>query len=225
MGPCAGGASLPGDEDVLSWARRPAPSSRTDVIKTVTGEEGTWRSLAGAMAQQHKSESAHFACDERTRVSRHELPVEIPAPEKTRDTAEGDADGRPESDGSELDLIVPTAPTSPTKRDVVRLIVDARVLRGHDTGTQHRCGFARLEQATPREIVGHQPTSCRRARHRLLEQSCAVRAHVRPFNIPMITFKTSPGFLPGTQPGWGGIIATAEAAVRLHRGGRSRRSP
>ena len=68
------------------------------------------------------------------------------------------------------------------------------------------CGFARVDGHVV-GIVGNQPqVLAGEPRHRRVREGRQVRAHVRPFNIPLVTFVDVPGFLPGTDQEYGGII-------------------
>jgi propionyl-CoA carboxylase beta chain len=81
-----------------------------------------------------------------------------------------------------------------------------RVLRGPRALRQNIvCGFSRLD-GFPVGIVGNQPAPRRRARHRGLEKAARFVRTCDAFNVPIVTFTDVPGFLPGTDQEWNGII-------------------
>jgi propionyl-CoA carboxylase beta chain len=92
--------------------------------------------------------------------------------------------------------------------DVVRRIVDdGEFFEVHELWAENVvCGFARLG-GHPVGVVGNQPrTLAGRARHRLVGEGARFVRFCDGFNIPLVTFVDVPGFLPGTQQEWGGII-------------------
>ena len=124
----------------------------------------------------------------------------------------------------ELDAVVPDNPNKPyDMRDVIRLIVDdGEFLEVHEHYARNIvCGFARLDGVAV-GIVGNQPAALAGVLD--IDASAKAARFVRTcdaFNIPIITFVDVPGFLPGTEQEWGGIIrhgakllyAYAEATV------------
>jgi propionyl-CoA carboxylase beta chain len=109
----------------------------------------------------------------------------------------------------ELDGIVPAQPNKPYDvRDVVRHIVDdGEFYEVHEHfATNIVCGFARLDGYAV-GIVGNQPA--RNAGVLDIDASVKGARFVRTcdaFNVPLLTFCDVPGFLPGTDQEWGGII-------------------
>jgi propionyl-CoA carboxylase beta chain len=196
-----------------------------DVIKTVTGEEPTFEELGGAMTHNSRSGVAHFASDdeesclEDVRYLFSFLPQNNL--EQTPRVLPTDDPGRMEE---ALDGVVPDQPNKPyDMRDVVRMIVDdGEFLEVHEHYAQNIiCGFARLNGYAI-GVVGNQP----KAMAGVLDIDASEKGarFVRfcdAFNIPILTMCDVPGFLPGTQQEWGGIIrhgakllyAFAEATV------------
>jgi propionyl-CoA carboxylase beta chain len=228
MGPCAGGAVYsPAITDFVFMVEGSSYMFITgpDVVKTVTGEEVTFEELGGASTHAAKSGVAHFisadeqACLEDARYLLSFLPQNNldPAPYfEPSDPADREE--------SELDTLIPDHPNKPydMKQVICRIVDDAELLEVHERWAENVvCGFARLG-GHPVGIVGNQP----RTLAGVLDIDSSVKAarFVRfcdAFNLPLVTFVDVPGFLPGTQQEWGGIIrhgakllyAFAEATV------------
>src|SRR5213593_4439826 len=213
MGPCAGGAVYsPAITDFVFMVDGTSYMFITgpDVVKTVTGEEVTFEELGGASTHATKSGVAHFttpdekSCLEDARYLLSFLPQNNLDPPPYADPS----DPR-EREEPELDTLIPDNPNKPyDMHDVVRRIVDdGDFLEVHELWAENIvCGFARLG-GHPVGVVGNQP----RTLAGVLDIDSSVKAarFVRfcdAFNIPLVTFVDVPGFLPGTQQEWGGII-------------------
>jgi acetyl-CoA carboxylase carboxyltransferase component len=213
MGPCAGGAVYsPAMTDFIFMVKNTSHMFITgpDVIKTVTGEEPTFEELGGAMTHNTKSGVAHFAaeneeeCLEDVRYLMSFLPLnnleKPPRFEPSDDPQRMDLD---------LDKVVPADPQRPyDMRDVVAHVVDdGDFFEVHKHYAENIIvGFSRLN-GHPIGVVGNQP----RALAGVLDIDSSVKGarFVRfcdAFNIPLLTFCDVPGFLPGTNQEWGGII-------------------
>jgi propionyl-CoA carboxylase beta chain len=228
MGPCAGGAVYsPAITDFVFMVEGTSYMFITgpDVVKTVTGEEVTFEELGGATTHASKSGVAHFiAPDERTcledaRYLLSFLPQNDMEPAPFAETADPLDREEPE-----LDTLVPDNPNKPyDMHDVIRRVVDdGDFMEVHELWAENLvCGFARLA-GHPVGIVGNQPRSLAG----VLDINSSVKGarFVRfcdAFNLPLVTFVDVPGFLPGTNQEWGGIIrhgakllyAFAEATV------------
>ena len=230
MGPCAGGAVYsPAMTDFIFMVKETSHMFITgpEVIKTVTGEEVEFEELGGAMTHNSKSGVAHFAaedeesCLEDVRYLMSFLPLnnleEPPHYPSTDD---------PDREDPELDTFVPDDPNKPyDMREVVKKIVDdEEFFEVHEHFARNIiCGFSRLD-GFPVGVVGNQPAF--KAGVLDIEASEKAARFVRTcdaFNIPLITFTDVPGFMPGTDQEWGGIIrrgakllyAYAEATVPL----------
>jgi propionyl-CoA carboxylase beta chain len=228
LGPCAGGAVYsPAITDFILMTRETSYMFVTgpDVIKTVTHEEVTKQDLGGAMTHNATSGVAHFIsrddaeCCAMIRELLSFLPsnnLEDPPRHATNDPV----DRREES----LNNIVPEDPLKPYDiKDVIHAVVDdGYFFEVHEHYAKNIVvGFARFE-GRPVGIVANQPAFLAGT----LEINASVKAArlVRfcdAFNVPLITFEDVPGFLPGTQQEYGGIIkhgakllfAFAEATV------------
>jgi propionyl-CoA carboxylase beta chain len=213
MGPCAGGAVYsPAMTDFILMVEGSSYMFITgpDVVKTVTGEEVTQEELGGALAHATKSGVAHLtapseeAALEDARYLLSFLPQNnaSPAPhDPPSDSVDREA--------PELDELVPDEPTKPydIKRVITAVVDDGEFLEIQPLFAENIvCGFARLGGYSV-GIVGNQP----KALAGVLDISSSEKAarFVRTcdaFNIPLITFVDVPGFLPGTEQEWGGII-------------------
>jgi propionyl-CoA carboxylase beta chain len=213
MGPCAGGAVYsPAMTDFIFMVKETSHMFITgpDVIRTVTGEEVEFEELGGAMSHNSKSGVAHFAaedeesCLEDVRYLTGFLPsnnLEMPPRVEPYDD--------PERREEALETIVPADPQKPyDMREVVSLIVDdGDFFEVHEHFAQNIiCGFARLD-GMPIGIVGNQPKHLAGVLD--IEASEKAARFVRTcdaFNVPLVTFTDVPGFLPGTDQEWNGII-------------------
>ena len=228
MGPCAGGAVYsPAITDFIYMVKETSHMFITgpDVIKTVTGEEPTFEELGGAMTHNTKSGVAQFACDDEdhclddVRYLMSFLPQNnMELPPRVQPT---DDPGRMDP---ELDSAVPDNPNKPyDMRDVIRHIVDdGEFYEVHEHYARNIVvGLSRLN-GIPIGIVGNQPAALAGVLD--IDSSEKAARFVRTcdaFNIPILTFCDVPGFLPGTNQEWGGIIrrgakllyAFAEATV------------
>lgn len=213
MGPCAGGAVYsPAMTDFVFMSKNTSYMFITgpDVIKSVLGEEVTFEALGGAMAHNEKSGVAHFACDndghaiERIKELLSYLPdnnMEEPPIVETGDS--------PERLCPELDSIVPDKATaSYDMKDVIRSIVDMGVfLEPHEYYAKNMIiALGRLNGRTI-GIIANQPTvlaGCLDVDSS--DKACRFIRFCDAFNIPLLTIADVPGYLPGTQQEWSGII-------------------
>jgi propionyl-CoA carboxylase beta chain len=228
MGPCAGGAVYsPAITDFIFMTRDTSYMFVTgpDVIKTVTHEEVTKQELGGAMTHNAVSGVAHFVSrDDRECLAMiRELMGFLPANNLEDPPRRACSDPITRAD-ARLDHLVPEDPMQPYDiKDVIHAVVDeADFFEVHEHFAKNIVvGFARLD-GRPVGIVANQPAFLAG----VLDISASVKGarFVRfcdAFNIPLITFEDVPGFLPGTQQEFGGIIkhgakllfAFAEATV------------
>ncbi len=228
MGPCAGGAVYsPAITDFIFMVKDTSYmfSTGPDVIKTVTHEEVTKEDLGGAKAHSTKSGVAHFTFDseEATLRAVRELLSFIPLNNADDPPAQPCSDDVGRRD-EVLKTIVPDNPNKPYDiKDVIKAVVDDRhFFEIHQHYAENMAvGFARLN-GRPVGVVANQPAVLAG----VLDIGASVKGarFVRfcdAFNIPLLTFVDVPGFLPGTDQEWGGIIkhgakllfAFAEATV------------
>jgi propionyl-CoA carboxylase beta chain len=228
MGPCAGGAVYsPAITDFVFMVEGSSYMFITgpDVVKTVTGEEVTFEELGGAATHAAKSGVAQFtaadegACLEDARYLLSFLPQnnidKLPRAVATDPSDREDAG---------LDALIPDSANKPyDMHDVIRRVIDdGEFLEVHERWAANIvCGFARLGGIAV-GVVGNQPSVLAGVLD--IDASNKAARFVRTcdaFNIPLVTFVDVPGFLPGTEQEWGGIIrhgakllyAYAEATV------------
>src|SRR5499433_397300 len=213
MGPCAGGAVYsPAITDFILMVDKTSYMFVTgpDVIKTVTHEEVTKDQLGGAATHNETSGVAHFmAHDDAECLSMiRELLGFIPS-NNLDDPPRRECTDSPDRADAELDSVVPTESNLPYDiKDVIhRVVDDGYLFEVHEHYAKNIViGFARLN-GRPVGIVANQPAFLAG----VLDINASVKGarFVRfcdAFNIPLITFEDVPGFLPGTQQEYGGII-------------------
>jgi propionyl-CoA carboxylase beta chain len=228
MGPCAGGAVYsPAITDFVFMVQDTSHMFITgpDVIKTVTGEDVTMEALGGAMAHASRSGVAHFAvADEEACLQDIAYLLSFLPANNLEDPPTVATDDDPERLIDELDTFMPDAANVPYDvRDIVRHVVDeGEFLEVHEHYAPNIVvGLARLDGHAI-GVVGNQPAHLAG----VLDIDSAEKAarFVRfcdAFNLPVVTFVDVPGFLPGTEQEYGGIIrhgakllyAYAEASV------------
>ena len=228
MGPCAGGAVYsPAITDFTVMVDKTSYMFITgpDVIKTVTLEEVTKDELGGAMTHNAKSGVAHFIVsdDEECLTLIRSLLGYLPG--NNLDEAPLGATKDPvDREDPGLDELVPEQPHQPyDMRAVIRAVVDdGEFLEVHEHFAKNiLVGFVRFGGQSV-GVVANQPAHL--AGTLDIDASVKGARFVRfcdAFNIPLVTFEDVPGFLPGTQQEFGGIIrhgakllfAFAEATV------------
>ena len=213
LGPCAGGAVYsPAMTDFIYMVRETSHMFITgpDVVKAATGEDVTLEELGGAMTHATKSGVATFvtadekACLDEVRYLLSFLPSnnleEPPWFQPTDD---------PQRRTPEVYDLIPASNRQPydMKKIVGAIVDDGEFYEYFPHWAQNIvCGFARLD-GHPVGIVGNQPQILAG----VLDIESAEKAgrFVRTcdsFNIPIVTFVDVPGFLPGTDQEYGGII-------------------
>ncbi|MFO8128402.1 MAG: acyl-CoA carboxylase subunit beta [Bacteroidales bacterium] len=213
LGPCAGGAVYsPAITDFIFMIKESSYMFVTgpDVIKAVTHEEVTKEELGGAMTHNSKSGVAHFKAesDEMAMMMIRELMGFLPSNNLE------DPPVKPCSDDIHreeefLQTLVPDDPNKPYDiKDIITTVVDNKnFFEVHAHYAENLVvGFARLD-GRPVGIVANQPGHLAG----VLDISSSLKGarFVRfcdAFNIPIITFVDVPGFLPGTNQEFGGII-------------------
>jgi len=228
MGPCAGGAVYsPAITDFVVMVDKTSYMFITgpDVIKTVMHEDVSKEQLGGATTHNETSGVAHFlAHDDAECLSLlRELLSFLPSNNLDDPPRKPCADPIDRADAA-LDSLVPAQSNQPYDiKDVIRAIVDdGYFFEVHEHYAKNIVvGFARMNGRSV-GIVANQPA--------VLAGTLDINASVKGarfvrfcdcFNIPLITFEDVPGFLPGTQQEYGGIIrhgakllfAFAEATV------------
>jgi propionyl-CoA carboxylase beta chain len=214
MGPCAGGAVYsPAITDFIMMVENTSYMFVTgpNVVKTVTHEEVTSEELGGASAHSTKSGVTHFSCANEIDCINNIKALLSYIPQNCED----DAPSVPyESNGNEkrpaLNKIIPENANQPYDiREVIEGVIDeASFLEVHKNYAENIVvGFARLAGKSI-GIVANQPAFLAG----VLDNNSSTKAarFVRfcdCFNIPLLVFEDVPGFLPGTDQEWHGIIS------------------
>jgi propionyl-CoA carboxylase beta chain len=213
MGPCAGGAVYsPALTDFVVMVRDTSYMFLTgpDVIKAATHEEVTMQELGGADTHATKSGVCHLEADDDqgALLTIRELLSYMPS-NNVDDPPFVPSGDDPERRDAALDSIVPENPTrSYDMSEVIKHVVDD----GHfmevqkDFARNMLVGFARFGGHSV-GVVANQPAYL--AGSLDIDASVKAARFVRfcdAFNIPLVTFVDVPGFLPGTQQEFGGII-------------------
>jgi propionyl-CoA carboxylase beta chain len=213
MGPCAGGAVYsPAMTDLTFMVSETSHMFITgpDVIKAVTGETVTQEELGGAMSHASKSGVAHFVaandedCLEQIRYLLSFIPSNnFESPPYFPPTDD------PARMCDELTALIPDSPNKPydMHQVIASVFDDGEFFEVHAHWAQNIiCGFARLNGHTV-GVVANQPQVL--AGTLDITSSTKGARFVRfcdAFNIPLVTFVDVPGFLPGTEQEYGGII-------------------
>ncbi len=228
MGPCAGGAVYsPAITDFTVMVNNTSYMFITgpEVIETVTHEKVSKEELGGSVTHSTKSGVAHFAVedDKACLALIRELLAFIPQ-NNLEDPPLRPTKDNPERADDGLNTIVPENPNKPYDMiDLIKMVVDdGYFFQIHENFARNIIvGFASLNGMTV-GIVANQPA--------VLAGTLDIKASIKgarfvrfcdAFNIPLITFEDVPGFLPGTDQEFGGIIlhgakllyAFAEATV------------
>ncbi len=214
MGPCAGGASYsPALADFIIMVDKTSMMYITgpDVVKSITGEESDHERLGGARVHATTSGVAHFiAADEEQALGLvQRLLSYLPSNNTENPPALPFSAEMAPTQPARLNTIVPADPNLPYD---MRTVLDEIVDRGSFLEVQALwaqnviVGFARLAgQAVG--IVAQQPLVLAGAID--INAADKIARFVRfcdAFNLPLITFVDSPGFLPGAAQEHGGII-------------------
>ncbi len=213
MGPCAGGAVYsPAITDFVVMVEGTSYMFVTgpNVVKTVTHEDVTSEDLGGATAHATKSGVAHFrAPDDAAALSLLRRLLSFLPQNNTESPPSRASSDDPNRAEERLNRIVPADPNKPYDiREVIRLVVDdGDLLEVHESYAENIVvGFARLA-GRPVGLVANQPqvlAGCLDI-HASLKAARFVR-FCDAFNVPLVTFEDVPGFLPGTDQEWNGII-------------------
>tara|TARA_B100000676_G_scaffold303057_1_gene352991 strand:- start:1115 stop:2647 length:1533 start_codon:yes stop_codon:yes gene_type:complete len=228
MGPCAGGAVYsPAMTDFIFMVKDSSYMFVTgpEVVKTVTHEDVTHEDLGGALTHSGKSGVADhaFEDDVEALLQLRRFMGFIPSSNLKQPPVRTSSDPG-DRDIFSLDTLVPDNPNKPydMKELIHKIVDDGEFFETQPDFAQNIIvGFGRLE-GHPVGVVANQPMVLAGCLD--IESSRKAARFVRfcdCFNIPIVTFVDVPGFLPGTQQEYGGIIkhgakllfAYAEATV------------
>ncbi len=228
LGPCAGGAVYsPAITDFIFMAKNTSHMFVTgpNVVKTVTHEDVTMENLGGADAHASKSGVAHFAYDNEVEVLQNIRKLFSYIPSNNLDNPPTiQCNDELYRKDIELDTIIPNNSNKPyDMHKIINIIFDKNsFFEIHkDFAKNIIIGFARLGGKSI-GLIANQPLHLAG----VLDNNSSIKSarFIRfcdAFNIPLITFEDVPGFLPGTEQEWNGIIkngakllyAFAEATV------------
>ncbi len=236
MGACAGGhvySPAVTDFTVMVDGTSHMFITGPDVIKTVTGEDVTMEELGGARTHNTKSGNAHYmASDEDDALEYVKALISflpqnnLEDPPAYAESLLSDEDLMVSDDDRALDSLIPDSPNQPYD---MHTVIEAVVDDGEFLEVQQLfapniiVGFGRIDGQSI-GVVANQPMQL--AGTLDIDASEKAARFVRTcdaFNIAVLTFVDVPGFLPGTDQEWNGIIrrgakliyAYAEATVPL----------
>lgn len=213
MGPCAGGAVYsPALTDFIYMVKNSSYMFVTgpNVVKTVTHEEVTSEELGGAITHATKSGVAHFSMDNDAECLQNIRKLLSYLPQNCEEKTPIRKSAEPDRKKAELlDSLVPNNANKPYDiKDAITGVMDQdSFYEVHEHYADNIVvGFARLDGRSV-GIVANQPLALAGVLD--IDASLKGARFVRfcdAFNIPIIVFEDVPGFLPGTDQEWGGII-------------------
>ncbi|MEZ0540296.1 acyl-CoA carboxylase subunit beta [Fibrella arboris] len=213
MGPCAGGAVYsPAITDFIFMVENTSYMFVTgpNVVKTVTHEEVTAEELGGASTHSTKSGVTHFSSATELACIQGLKQLLSYIPQNCEDQPPRLAYEAPESESRpELNTIIPDNPNQPyDMREVIDALVDAdSFMEVHKNFAENIVvGFARIGGRSI-GVVGNQPAVLAGVLD--IQASTKAARFVRfcdCFNVPILVLEDVPGFLPGTDQEWNGII-------------------
>ena len=232
MGSCAGGhvySPAVTDFTIMVDGTSNMFITGPDVIKTVTGEDVTMEELGGARAHNTKSGNAHYMGSDEDDALEYTKTLLGFLPQNNLDdppTYDDPADMEITDEDRALDTVIPDSPNQPydMKSVIEGVVDDGEFLEVMPLFAPNIViGYGRVEGKSV-GVVGNQPMQF--AGTLDIDASEKAARFVRTcdaFNIPVLTFVDVPGFLPGTDQEWNGIIrrgakliyAYAEATVPL----------
>lgn len=213
LGPCAGGAVYsPAITDFVFMVKHTSHMFVTgpNVVKTVTHEEVSFEDLGGAETHASKSGVAHFAFESEIEMLSNirKLFGYLPLNWKDR-SPELNFDFGQDLSNPELDKIIPDNPNKPyDMTEIITQLSDAgEFLEIHKNYAQNLIvGFARIGGIAV-GIVANQPSILAGVLD--INASNKGARFIRfcdAFNIPLLVLEDVPGFMPGTDQEWNGII-------------------
>ncbi len=213
LGPCAGGAVYsPAMTDFIFMVKDTSYMFITgpDVVKAATGEDVSQQELGGAMTHATKSGVANFVFDdEQTCLEQVRYLLSFLPSNNLEDPPYYEPDDDPQRPCEGILELIPDAPNKPydMKKVIAEVVDDGDFFEVNPLWAMNIvCGFARVDGHVV-GIVGNQPAVLAGCLD--IDASEKAARFVRTcdaFNIPLVTFVDVPGFLPGTNQEYGGII-------------------
>ena len=232
LGPCAGGSAYsPALTDFTVMVKETSNMFITgpDVIKTVTGEDVDMEELGGAFTHNTKSGNSHYMADSEADAIDYVKALLSYLPSNNMD-------GSPVLPATEtlaksasdiaLNTLIPDSPNQPYDMKILieSLVDEGEFLEVHALYAPNIVvGFARMEGQSV-GIIANQPSQLAGTLDiNSSEKAARFLRFCDAFNIPILTLVDVPGFMPGTEQEWNGIIrrgakllyAYAEASVPL----------
>lgn len=232
LGPCAGGSAYsPALTDFTVMVNETSHMFITgpDVIKTVTGEEVGMEELGGARTHNTRTGNSHYLAENEDDAIDYVKALLSYLPSNNMDAAPHlPATETLEKKASDiaLDALIPDSPNQPYDMKVLiqALVDEGEFLEVHALYAPNIVvGFARIEGESV-GIIANQPNQLAGTLDiNSSEKAARFLRFCDAFNIPILTLVDVPGFLPGTEQEWDGIIrrgakllyAYAEASVPL----------
>jgi propionyl-CoA carboxylase beta chain len=232
LGPCAGGSAYsPALTDFTVMVNETSHMFITgpDVIKTVTGEEVGMEELGGARTHNTRTGNSHYLAENEEDAIDYVKALLSYLPSNNMDAAPHlPATETLEKKASDiaLDTLIPDSPNQPYDMKVLiqALVDESEFLEVHALYAPNIVvGFARIEGESI-GIIANQPNQLAGTLDiNSSEKAARFLRFCDAFNIPILTLVDVPGFLPGTEQEWDGIIrrgakllyAYAEASVPL----------
>ena len=213
LGPCAGGAVYsPAMTDFIFMVRETSHMFITgpDVVKTVTGEDVTLEELGGAASHASKSGVATFvSADEQSCLADVRYLLGFLPQNNLGEAPLVESNDDPMRSCEMLRTILPASANLPydMKKVIAEVVDDGEFFEYFPNWAKSIvCGFSRIDGHSV-GIVGNQPMVLAGVLD--IESSEKAARFVRTcdaFNIPIVTFVDVPGFLPGVDQEYGGII-------------------
>jgi propionyl-CoA carboxylase beta chain len=212
LGPCAGGAVYsPAITDFILMVENTSYMFVTgpNVVKTVTHEVVTAEELGGAVAHATKSGVTHFCCADEMQAFEHIKKLLSYMPQNCEDSAPSLAYSTANEIRPPLNTLLPGNHSQPYDvREVINLITDdGSLFEVHKNFAENIVvGFARLAGRSI-GVIANQPAFLAGVLD--INSSAKGARFVRfcdSFNIPLLVIEDVPGFLPGTDQEWNGII-------------------
>jgi propionyl-CoA carboxylase beta chain len=232
LGPCAGGSAYsPALTDFVVMVKETSNMFITgpDVIKTVTGEDVGMEELGGAFTHNTKSGNAHYLADSEADAIDYVKALLSYLPTNNMDGSpvlpSTESLDKNATDAS-LNGLIPDSPNQPydMKKLIEAIVDEGEFLEVHALYAPNIVvGFARIEGQSV-GIIANQPAQLAGVLDiNSSEKAARFLRFCDAFNIPILTLVDVPGFMPGTEQEWNGIIrrgakllyAYAEASVPL----------
>jgi acetyl-CoA carboxylase carboxyltransferase component len=213
LGPCAGGGVYsPALTDFIFMVKDSSHMFITgpDVVKSVTGEDVTLEELGGAQTHATKSGVASFVLpDEKSTLDEVRYLLSFLPSNNMEEPPRIMTGDDPNRLCEDLRELLPASPNQPydMKKVIMSVVDGGDYMEVHATYAQQvTCGFARLDGHTI-GIISNQPQILAGVLD--IESSEKAARFVRTcdaFNVPIVTFVDVPGFMPGVDQEYGGII-------------------